>query len=700
MALSVNTSPTVRINPFGEPTQSFHLGLIYTPIHHVEIGGNLSFISDDSLDQYLQPNFSIKYRIPQFTPGSPILSVGISDLASDNNNFGNVYFVGAKDFTLKGMEFLFEAGAIFQSEKFEEDSTTQKIQDEFAVRSFVNLSITLNNLQLLLENNKTDHGLEYSQLLHWKPFQSTENSVNATSIFLGYTTGESYAKNFRKFWGGIQFVQNLHLENPDITKLKDKANYIEPHIWWQLEPHTHVHLQNKINYIASIKNNISIDMGIPGIYWVNSFDFSLLSKKTSDAKVQNPFWSQSYFQFIINKIQYSNYHIFDHPIFALGHLDHGHPGAMWLQRGNFLSWRFYENQLGVFYNDDGKVEAFEHIKLPVHPKFSGIFSGSQLYFEGGLVKDNTLAADLNYTHYLPFGNIVFKGGIRNTDIVMELNLQFYLGKVFQQNWSGIHFSLLPRYNINTRYELNTSTLEINNKESFYKLPWQANFIEANQNIDSTKFDYVIYCTRNKIQNCIAKDSDDDGFQDYEDNCPNEPEDFDQFQDLDGCPEKDNDKDHIFDDKDLCPNEPEDFDGYQDQDGCPELDNDGDKIVDTEDNCIFDAEDFDLFEDEDGCPDKDNDKDNIIDLKDICPMQPEDYDNYQDQDGCPDHVDYDDIPEKIDNCPETSEDFDGYEDEDGCPDYDNDSDGIPDKKDKCPNDFEVFNDFRDEDGCPD
>ena len=149
----------------------------------------------------MQPNFSLKYRIPQFTPGSPILSVGVSDLASDNNNFGNVYFVGAKDFSLKGVEFLFEAGAIFQSEKFEEDSTSQKIQEEFAVRSFVNLSITLHNLQLLLENNKTDRGLEYSQLLHWKPFQTAEDPVNSTSIFLGYTTGESYAENFTNFLG-------------------------------------------------------------------------------------------------------------------------------------------------------------------------------------------------------------------------------------------------------------------------------------------------------------------------------------------------------------------------------------------------------------------------------------------------------------------------------------------------------------------
>jgi OOP family OmpA-OmpF porin len=167
------------------------------------------------------------------------------------------------------------------------------------------------------------------------------------------------------------------------------------------------------------------------------------------------------------------------------------------------------------------------------------------------------------------------------------------------------------------------------------------------------------------------DRDGDGYKDDVDQCPDEPEDFDQFQDEDGCPEPDNDRDGILDVDDECPLVPEDHDGDADEDGCPEGmigDRDGDGILDNVDQCPDDPEDRDGFQDEDGCPDPDNDKDGILDVDDLCPNDPEDKDNFQD--------------------------------EDGCPDPDNDKDRILDRDDACPNDPETYNGFQDEDGCPD
>jgi outer membrane protein OmpA-like peptidoglycan-associated protein len=167
------------------------------------------------------------------------------------------------------------------------------------------------------------------------------------------------------------------------------------------------------------------------------------------------------------------------------------------------------------------------------------------------------------------------------------------------------------------------------------------------------------------------DRDGDGYKDDVDQCPDDPEDFDDFEDEDGCPEPDNDKDGILDDADKCPNEPETKNGYQDEDGCPDsttFDRDGDRIPDDVDKCPDDPEDFDNFEDEDGCPDPDNDKDGIKDVEDACPNVPEDKD--------------------------------GFEDSDGCPDPDNDHDRIPDVSDKCPNEPETYNGVNDDDGCPD
>jgi outer membrane protein OmpA-like peptidoglycan-associated protein len=163
------------------------------------------------------------------------------------------------------------------------------------------------------------------------------------------------------------------------------------------------------------------------------------------------------------------------------------------------------------------------------------------------------------------------------------------------------------------------------------------------------------------------DRDGDGIKDDVDKCPDDPEDFDGFQDDDGCPDPDNDNDGVLDKDDRCPNEP----GPKETQGCPTTsdgDRDGDGIPDSLDKCPDDPEDFDGFEDKDGCPEPDND--------------------------------HDGIPDKVDQCPNDPEDLDGFEDKDGCPDPDNDKDGIPDTVDKCPNEPETFNGFQDEDGCPD
>jgi len=213
---------------------------------------------------------------------------------------------------------------------------------------------------------------------------------------------------------------------------------------------------------------------------------------------------------------------------------------------------------------------------------------------------------------------------------------------------------------------------------------------------------------------------------------------------------DTDGDGYLDPDDACPLDPEDFDSFEDADGCPEPDNDNDKVCDpwvTErqqsgkytnvclaiDGCPMDPEDMDKFEDEDGCPDPDNDQDGVLDVADTCPLIPEDIDGWEDLEGCPDPDNdkdgicdpwvakegkgetYKSLCKAEDLCPSVPEDFDQFQDEDGCPDPDNDEDGICDpwvealKKsseypckfsDKCPLKPETINGIKDEDGCPD
>jgi len=159
------------------------------------------------------------------------------------------------------------------------------------------------------------------------------------------------------------------------------------------------------------------------------------------------------------------------------------------------------------------------------------------------------------------------------------------------------------------------------------------------------------------------DADNDGILDDVDACPTEPEDFDDWQDEDGCPDLDNDADGIPDSTDECDNEPEDMDGDEDEDGCPDLDTDLDGINDRLDACPTEPEDRDTFQDEDGCPDPDNDNDGVLDVNDGAPMDPEDRDGFADADGIPDpDNDGDTVLDVNDECPLAP----GTPEHNGCP----------------------------------
>jgi len=119
----------------------------------------------------------------------------------------------------------------------------------------------------------------------------------------------------------------------------------------------------------------------------------------------------------------------------------------------------------------------------------------------------------------------------------------------------------------------------------------------------------------------AADTDGDGYADPVDQCPTKPENYNGYQDQDGCPDDpDSDGDGIADSRDQCELSPEDKDAYLDGDGCPEPDNDLDGLLDGADKCPNEPEDLDGYEDEDGCPDSDNDKDTVPDVTDQCPNE--------------------------------------------------------------------------------
>jgi outer membrane protein OmpA-like peptidoglycan-associated protein len=185
--------------------------------------------------------------------------------------------------------------------------------------------------------------------------------------------------------------------------------------------------------------------------------------------------------------------------------------------------------------------------------------------------------------------------------------------------------------------------------------------------------------------CPDPDNDKDGVNDAADKCPL----IAGITDNAGCPEeapKDRDGDGIVDKADKCGDQAEDYDSFQDDDGCPELDNDKDGIVDTADKCPTDEGPMQNL----GCPIVDKDGDGTNDDKDKCADEPEDKDGFQDEDGCPDlDNDGDGVPDGQDKCPEA-----GPAENGGCPDTDKDADGVVDRLDKCPEEYGIA----DEKGC--
>ncbi len=196
------------------------------------------------------------------------------------------------------------------------------------------------------------------------------------------------------------------------------------------------------------------------------------------------------------------------------------------------------------------------------------------------------------------------------------------------------------------------------------------------------------------------DEDRDGLRDDPsiDQCIGLAEDFDGFEDSDGCPE-DNDHDAIPDEEDRCPTVDEDEDGFEDDDGCPDPDNDGDGVLDADDRCPDEAQGEHADSERRGCPDNDADHDGVANADDRCPNEPQGPAADPARVGCPaPDADHDGVADAQDRCPNEPAGDGASPAQQGCPETDHDHDGVPDARDRCPEQAETINGVQDDDGC--
>ena len=166
--------------------------------------------------------------------------------------------------------------------------------------------------------------------------------------------------------------------------------------------------------------------------------------------------------------------------------------------------------------------------------------------------------------------------------------------------------------------------------------------------------------------------------------------------------RDSDGDEIEDKLDKCPFIPEDFDDFEDEDGCPDYDNDADGLIDSVETNTGTFISADSTGTDPNVADTDMDGVNDYDEVYTYFTDPLSVDTDADSLSDGDEVNnYQTDP----NSPDT--DGDGLNDGDEIfihqtdpKNADTDGDGFMDGDDKCPLEPETFNGFMDDDGCPD
>jgi outer membrane protein OmpA-like peptidoglycan-associated protein len=213
-----------------------------------------------------------------------------------------------------------------------------------------------------------------------------------------------------------------------------------------------------------------------------------------------------------------------------------------------LGYRFNRNEeagYGILYANNPDSSGFYPPAYPKSPKGKGTNFNDVLQFGTGLeflAKQSSLFVEFTWDDYLNADFVAPPiGDTTSYYLAGNKNIYTITPGVKLVSSNGVGLTLAADFSLNSE-----------GAKSFVHPP-----------------DWAVYFILSMGGNVLPQDRDGDGIEDKVDKCPNAPEDFDGFQDEDGCPDLDNDLDGIPDSLDKCPNEPETYNGYLDEDGCPD-----------------------------------------------------------------------------------------------------------------------------------
>ena len=251
----------------------------------------------------------------------------------------------------------------------------------------------------------------------------------------------------------------------------------------------------------------------------------------------------------------------------------GWSAGAWLRYGLSDAWSLQAELLhatrGTNVESNGALISeynFRYIQIPLLARYGRVISGWSggdgrplltVYFVGGAVPSILLRAEhVSHNRFIP------RSAVRSLDVSVMAGL-------------GVAWRVTPRWAASVEVRLDRG----------FRDAFASGVASNNQAVLlALSIGYTV------------NDDDGDGVSNARDRCPTEAEDWNGYQDSDGCPDADNDNDGVLVGDDQCPEEPEDFDGFQDEDGCPDPDNDGDGFLDHADACPDEA-----FPRMGGCP---------------------------------------------------------------------------------------------------